>query len=113
MAALQMAAFFLDVAKLLDGFLEPGWGFGRAARLRVVGCDFVNQLSLGGGGGLVLVEKLLDVALVGFEGLIGQDGGLGGETMAQGVAGGTLLARFGARTGGVLGVGAVGGGATL
>ena len=73
--------------------------------------DFVDQLSLGGGGGGVLIEKLLDVALVGFGVLSGQDGSLGGETVAQGVAGGTLLAGFGARTGGVLGVGAVGGGA--
>ena len=73
--------------------------------------DFVDQLGLGGGGGLILVEKLLDVALVGFGVLGGQDSGLGGETVAQRVEGRTLLAGFGTRTGGVLGVGAVGGGA--
>ena len=75
------------------------------------GGDFVDELSFCGCGGGVLVEKLLDVALVGFGVFVRQDGGLGGETVAQGVAGGTLLAGFGARTGGVLGVGAVGGGA--
>jgi hypothetical protein len=47
--------------------------------------DFVDQLSLGGGGGGVLIEKLLDVALVGFGVLGGQDGGAGSETVAQGV----------------------------
>jgi hypothetical protein len=36
---------------------------------------------------------------------------LGGETVAQRVEGRTLLAGFGARAGGVLGVGAVGQGA--
>ena len=35
--------------------------------------DFVDELSLGGGGGGVLIEKLLDVALVGFGVLGGQD----------------------------------------
>jgi len=43
---------------------------------------FVDQLSFGGGGGGVLVEKLLDVALVDFEILGGQDSGLGGEAVA-------------------------------
>src|ERR1700688_4795228 len=47
--------------------------------------DFVDELSLGGGGGLVLIEKLLDVALVGFGVLRGQDSGAGGEAMAEGV----------------------------
>jgi hypothetical protein len=68
-------------------------------------------LNFGGGAGGVLVEKLLDVALVGFGVLVGQDSGLGSETMAQRVEGRTLLAGLGARTGGVEGVGAVGGGA--
>jgi hypothetical protein len=45
--------------------------------------DFMDQLSLGGVGGGVLSEKLLDVALVGFGVLRGQDGSAGGEAMAQ------------------------------
>ena len=73
----------------------------------------MDQLSFGGGGGGVLVEKLLDVALVGFGVLGGQDRGLGGETVAQGVAGGTLFAGFGAGAGGVERVGSVGGGAVF
>jgi hypothetical protein len=40
-------------------------------------------LSLGGCGWGVLIEKLLDVALVGFGVLGGQDCGAGSETMAQ------------------------------
>ncbi len=75
--------------------------------------DFVDELSLGGGGGLILIEKLLDVALVGFGVLGGQDGGAGSETVAQRVERRTLLAGFGARAGGVLGVSAVDGGAPL
>jgi hypothetical protein len=74
--------------------------------------DFMDELSFGGGGGLVLVEKLLDVALVDVRVLGGQDGGAGGEAVAEGVLRGPLLARFGARAGRVRGVGAVGGGAT-
>jgi hypothetical protein len=45
--------------------------------------DFVDELSLGGVGGLILIEKLLDVALVGFGVLGRQDSGLGSETVAQ------------------------------
>ena len=39
--------------------------------------DFVNQLSFGDGGGSVLIDELLDVAILGFRVLSGQDGGLG------------------------------------
>ncbi len=128
MAALQAAAFVLDVAELLDSFLElagearavqakrgqlrdQGLGAGVLGEQlgfeqwnaveapRGVG-DFVDELSLGGSRGSVLIEKLLDVALVGVGVLGGQDGGLGIETMAQRVERGPLLARFGARTGG-------------
>ena len=74
--------------------------------------DFVDELSLGLGGGLVLIEKLLDVALVGVGVLTGQDGGAGGEAVAEGVLRRALFARFGARAGGVGGVGAVDSGAT-
>ena len=73
--------------------------------------DFVDQLSFGGGGGFVLIEKLLDVALIGVGVLSGQDGGAGGETVAERVLRRTLLSLFGTRTGGVEGVGVVGGGA--
>jgi hypothetical protein len=76
-------------------------------------CDFVDQLRFGGIGGLVLVEKLLDVPLVGFGVLSGQDGGAGRETVAECVLRRALFARFGARAGGVRGVGAVGGGAHI
>ena len=141
LTALQAAALFLDIAKLLEGFLELAgeagavqakrgelrdqglgvgvlgqqFGFEEGDAVEAPGGvgDFVDQLSLGGGAGLVLVEKLLDVALVGFGVLGRQDGGAGSETMAQRVERRTLLAGFGARTGGVLGVGAVGGGATV
>ena len=47
--------------------------------------DFVDQLSFGGVGGFILIEKLLDVELVGFGVLSGQDSGLGGEAVAQSV----------------------------
>ena len=63
--------------------------------------DFVDELSLNGGGGLVLFEKLLDVALVGVRILGGQDRGAGSEAMAEGVERGAMLARCGARAGGV------------
>jgi hypothetical protein len=128
MAALQAAALFLYVAELIEGFLELA-GEARAVQaesgeLRDQGLgagglgeqlgfeewdaveapggvgDFVDQLGLGGGGGFVLIEKLLDVALVSFGILSGQDGGAGSEAMAEGVLRGPLLARFGARAGG-------------
>jgi hypothetical protein len=130
---------FLDIAELFEGFLELA-GQARAVqaergKLRDQGLgggvlgqrfgfeewdtvdapgsvgEFVDQLRLGGGGGLVLIEKLLDVALIGLGVLGRQDGGTGSETMAQRVLRRPLLAGFGARAGGVLGVGAVGGGA--
>ena len=94
LTALQAAALFLDIAKLLEGFLELAgeagavqakrgelrdqglgvgvlgqqFGFEEGDAVEAPGGvgDFVDQLSLGGGAGLVLVEKLLDVALVGF-----------------------------------------------
>ncbi len=73
--------------------------------------DFHDELRFGGSGGLVLVEE---AAAMGFEGgrvFRGEDGGGGGQAVAQGVERRTLLAGWGARAGGVLGVGAVDGGA--
>ncbi len=94
------------------GVLSEQLGFEQRDAIEAPGGvgDFVDQLRLGGGGGLVLIEELLDVALVGFGVLGGQDGGAGGEAMAQRVERRTLLARFGAGAGGVRGVGAVDGG---
>ena len=62
-----------------------------------------------GGGGLVFVEELAAVGLVGGGVFGGEDGGGGGEAVAEGVQRRTLFAGFGARAGGVLGVGAVDG----
>ena len=70
--------------------------------------EFLDELGFGGGGGLVFVEELLAVALVGGGVFGGQDGGAAGEAVAEGVERGALFAGFGARAGGVLGVGAVG-----
>ena len=139
MAALQAATFFLNVVELLGSLLELagearpvesklgqerdlGLGVGvLGEQLGFEGWntvetpggvgDFVDQLSLDGGGGFVVSEKLLEVALVGFGVFGGQDSGAGSETMAQRVLRGTLFAGFGAPAGGVGGVGAVGGGA--
>jgi hypothetical protein len=111
MAALQAAAFFLDIAELLESLLEltgearavePEGGEERDLGLRVGGLgeqfgleewdaveapggvgDFVDQLSLGGVGGGVLIEALLDVALVCRGVLSGQECGAGSETVAQ------------------------------
>jgi hypothetical protein len=137
MAALQAATVFLDIAEVLGSFLElagkaravhsePGqeWdlGLGVGFQGEQLGFEewdaveapgnvghFVDQLSLDGIGGFAVSEKLLDVALVSSGILVGQDGGAGGEAMAQGVLRGALFARFSARAGGVRGVGAVNG----
>ena len=71
--------------------------------------EFLGELGFGRGGGLVFVEELAAVLLVG--GLIfgGQDSGAAGEAVAEGVAGGTGFAFRGAGAGGLLGVGAING----
>jgi hypothetical protein len=69
--------------------------------------EFVDELSFRWGGGLVLVEELLDVALEGGEVLGGEDGGAAGEAVLERVERGAEFAGGGAGAGGVLGVGAV------
>src|SRR5277367_2218029 len=120
MAALQAATFFLDVAELIEGFLELA-GKARAVeseprqerdlglRVGVLGeqfgfdernaaeapgdvSDFMDEFSLDGVGGSAVGEKLLEVALVGFGVLGGQDGGAGSEAVAEGVLRGALFA---------------------
>ena len=59
--------------------------------------DFLDELSFGGSGGFVFVEKLLDVEPVSV-GIFGsKDGGAGGEAVTEGVERGALFAGFGAR----------------
>jgi len=66
-------------------------------------------MGFGGCGGLVFVEELAAVGFVGGAVLGGEDGRGGGEAVAEGVERGALFAGIGARTGRVLGVGAVDG----
>jgi len=63
--------------------------------------ELVDQLGLGGGGGVVLGKELLDVALVCGEVLGGEDGGAAGEAVLKGVEGGAEFAGVGAGAGGV------------
>ena len=135
MAALLAAALLLDVLEVLDGLLElagearaveaqPGeerdLGLGVGGLGEQVGFeewnaveapggvgDFVDELTFGSVGGFVLGEKLLEVELVGFGVLCGQDSGAGCEAMAESVLRRALFARFGARTGGEPGIRAV------
>ncbi len=111
MAALLAATLLLGIAELIGGFLElagearaveaqPGEerdlclgvgglgeqvGFEEWDAVETPGGigDFVNELSLSGVGGGVLIEKLLDVALVGFGVLRGEDSGAGSEAVRR------------------------------
>ncbi|HTW64146.1 MAG TPA: hypothetical protein VME17_06000 [Bryobacteraceae bacterium] len=53
---------------------------------------FLDELRLGGSGGLVFVEEAAAVVVIGGAVLGGEDGGRGGEAVAQGVERGTLFA---------------------
>ena len=65
--------------------------------------EFLREVRFGGRGGLVLVEELAAVELVGGGVLGGEDRGSGGQAVAQGVEGGTLFAGGGAGAGGAIG----------
>ena len=69
--------------------------------------EFVDELGFGGGGGQVLGEELLDVAVEGGKVLGGEDGGAAGEAVLEGVEGGAVFAGGGPGAGGVQGVGAI------
>ena len=56
--------------------------------------QFADEMDFGGGFGLVFVVELAAVELVGGGVLGGQDGGLGGEAVSEGVARGTEFAGF-------------------
>ena len=64
--------------------------------------QFLDELSFGRCGGLVFGEELAAVGFVGGRVFGGQDDGLGGEAVADGVERGALFAGFGARASGVL-----------
>lgn len=73
--------------------------------------EFLDELGFGGGGGLVFVEEAAAMCVVGGGIFGGENGGGGGEAVAQRVERRMLLAGGGAGAGGVLGVGAIDGGA--
>jgi hypothetical protein len=73
--------------------------------------ELLDELGFGWSGGLVFAEKPAAMVFIGSPVFGGEDGGGGGQAVAQSVERRTLLTRFGARTGGASGVGSVNGGA--
>jgi len=71
----------------------------------------LNQLLFEGAGGLEVIEEAVGVALVSGVVLCGQNDGVAGEAMAEGVQLRALFAGVGAGAGGFLGIGLVDGGA--
>ncbi len=67
----------------------------------------LDEVGFGGPFGLVFAGEGLEVALVGVEVLGGHDDELAGESVAEGVEGGTFFAGAGFGSGGVLGIGFV------
>ena len=74
---------------------------------------FLDELFFGGRLGLVFSEEFLDVALVGGGVFGGQEDGLAGEAVTERIERSALLAGGGAGARGMLGVGAVDGGAVV
>src|SRR5450432_3418411 len=139
LAPFMLAALELDFAELLDGLLEltreagavqaeagdggdQGLGAGDFGEQRGFeardavespGCvdEILHELSFGCVGGLVFVDELAAVALVGGQVLGGEDGCACGESMTDCVKRRTLFAGGGAGAGGVLGICAINGGA--
>ena len=93
----------------VGGAVKEG-GFELRDAVYAPGCvgEFLSEMRLGGGGGLVFVEKLAAVALV-FGGVLGgDDWGAAGEAVAEGILGRTLFAGGGAGSCGEECVGTVG-----
>ena len=88
----------------VGGAIEEG-GFERGDAVEAPGGvgEFLGELGFGGGGGLVFVEKLAAVVLVGGGVLGGEDGRAAGEAVGDGVHGRTLFACCGAGAGGAVG----------
>ena len=134
LVALFAAALFLDVAELVERLLELAReagaieaedgdlfdcgtrvrehvGFQARDAIQAPACfgDFLDELDLGGIGGLKLIAKLAAVLLVGCRVFGRQNSALGGKPVTKGVAGGSLLALGGTRSGGFLSIQAIDG----
>jgi hypothetical protein len=88
----------------VSGAVEKG-GFEQRNAVEAPGGvgEFLGELAFGCGGGLIFVDELAAVALVGGEVLGSEDGGLAGEAVGGGVEGGTLFAGVGAGSGRAIG----------
>ncbi len=75
----------------VGGAIEEG-GFEKRDAVEAPGGigEFLGELGLGGGGGLVFSEELAAMALVGGGILRGEGGGAAGEAVGEGVARGAL-----------------------
>ena len=96
----------------VGGAIEEG-GFDQRDAIEAPGGvgEFLRELGFGGGGGLVFIEELAAVALVGCGVLSSENGGAAGEAVRLGVAGRTLFAGGGAGSGGAECIGPICGGA--
>ncbi|MGP0071766.1 MAG: hypothetical protein ACLPWF_07520 [Bryobacteraceae bacterium] len=93
----------------VGGAVEEG-GFQQGDAVEAPGCigEFLSELGLSWRGGLVFVEELAAVELVGGGVLSSEDGGAAGEAVAEGILGRTLFAGGGAGSGGEKRIRAVG-----
>jgi hypothetical protein len=91
-------------ARRVGGAVEEG-GFERGDAVETPGGvgEFLDKLGFGGSSGLILVEELAAVLLVGGGILSGENGGTACEAVGDGVLGRALFAGGGARAGGTVG----------
>lgn len=104
-------AAFADVGAVIVETVVPDAGFGAVEAAEAPGGedDGLGEDLLAGAGGLEIAEEGVAEGVVLGLVLCGEDGALGGEAVAEGVEAGDGLAFGGTRTGGLLGIGAVGG----
>jgi len=96
----------------VGGAVEEG-GFEQGDAVEAPGGvgEFLGELGLGGGGGLIFVGELAAVELVGGGVLGSEDGGVAGKAVGEGILGRALFAGGGAWAGGEEGVCPIYGGA--
>ncbi len=104
----------VDVVRLLVDAEREQVGFEGGDAIEAPGSvgERLHELIFEGALGLEVVEEAAGVAFVGSVVFGGQDDDVAGESMAEGVEGGTLFAGRGAGAGGVFGVGAIDAGAS-